>query len=93
MRERREGAAICCLTTVKRITPLTGRRTVSWTSVPRSPLMSASERANEIVRANLPSMRTMTSPRLIPAARAGPSSAEVTISPSREGPTVSPMPE
>ena len=42
MRERSEGAAICCLTTVKRITPSTGRRTVRWTSVPRSPLMSAS---------------------------------------------------
>ncbi len=78
--------------TVNWIVPSRGRRTVSATRVPFSPLISSSERSNGSRRMRRPSIDTMRSPGLMPAARAGPSSAAFTISPSRRWPTVSPMP-
>jgi hypothetical protein len=87
------GTSICWRTTWKRMLPALGRRTVSATIVPFSPLISARERSNGIRPAGLPSMRTMTSPLRIPAARAGPLNADVTTSPTLDGPTVSPIPE
>ncbi len=92
-RVRTVGTGSSWRTTVNRSFPTDGRLTVSCTFVPSSPLIRKSERSKATLSAGTPSIDTITSPRRIPASRAGPRRAEVTTSPSLEGPTVSPTPE
>ena len=88
------GTSICWRMTVNSSgSPCPAAERSGGRAVPCSPLISASDRSNDRLCAAWPSIRTITSPGRIPASRAGPLSADVTMRPFRAGPTVSPIPE